>query len=98
VRSIVTLIAAVCVATAGQGRFDELRTRDRDVATLAPAHAAVAPQAHRRDVRRDLPFVAAASPEIAAPARIAVAASPRCASSLSSAEPPAPRSRGPPRG
>jgi hypothetical protein len=98
VRSIVTLIAAVCVATAGQGRFDELRTRDRDVATLAPAHTTVAAQTHRRDLRRDVPFVAAASPEIAAPVLVAVDEPPRCAASLSSVEPPAPCSRGPPRG
>jgi hypothetical protein len=98
VRSIVTVIAALCVATAGQGRPDELRTHDRDVATLAPASAAIAAPAHRRDIRRDAPFIASASPEIAAPTRTVVEATARCTSPVSTVEPPVPCSRGPPRG
>ena len=98
-RWIVSTIAAVCVATAGQGRFDELRTHDRDVATLAPAPATIATVAHRRaDTRRDVPFVAAASPQIAAPERTAIAVPPATIAFIAAVEPPVPCSRGPPRG
>jgi hypothetical protein len=99
VRSIVTVIAALCVATAGQGRLDELDTHRHNVATLAPAPATIATPAQRRaDERRDLPFVAPASPEIAAPARTAVVATPASIDSIAASEPPVPCSRGPPRG
>jgi hypothetical protein len=98
VRRIVIVIAALSVATAGPGRVDEPRTRDHHVATLAHAPAAISAPAHRRDVHRDVPVVAVASLELAAPARIAVDATPPPASSVSCPDAPAPCSRGPPRG